>query len=198
MDKPMSELISTRRSVLATGIAGFVALRAKSSLAQEIRLPRYDETLSLMGGNAGIRLIYVRFSLAFSLTLDLVIRLSGAQHTNPESALNLPVFPAERAGSLELFRIITELAVEEQRTSVLEALRAREDPLSEPRGSALSVLVNQIALNLPEVGISVDSESVFDALGSCGHVERLASVTRDTSSETSYICRQFPFSYFCR
>lgn len=192
------KLYLTRRVAIASGIIGLAALRAKPALSQEVALPDLEETLALLESNAGVRLIYSRFSLAFSLTFDLAVRLSGADSNNPEPAARLPVFPAERPGSGEPFGLLTELSVDDQRFAVLAALTERDDPLSAPRGEALSALINQIARSLAEFGYPVESEPISDALASCAHVERIAVVTRDTSQEASYFCRHFPFSWFCK
>lgn len=197
MGDPEKKLYLTRRVAIASGIIGLAALRAKPALSQEIALPDLEETLALLDSSAGVRLIYSRFSLAFSLTFDLAVRMSGADSNNPGPAAELPVFPAERPASGEPFGLLTELSVEDQRSAVLAALTERDDPLIVPRGEALSVLINQIAESLAEVGYPVESEPISDALASCAHVERIAAVTRDTSEEASYLCRRFPFSWFC-
>lgn len=187
----------TRRVAIASGIIGLAGIRAKPALSQEIALPDLEETLALLESDAGVRLIYSRFSLVFSLTFDLAVRLSGADSNNPEPAADLPVFPTERPASGEPFGLLTELSVDDQRSAVLAALTERDDPLGAPRGEALSVLINQIAESLAEFGYPVESEPISDALASCAHVERIAAVTRDTSEEASYLCRRFPFSWFC-
>lgn len=191
------KLYLTRRVAIASGIIGVAALRAKPALSQEVFLPDFEQTLALLESDAGVRLIYSRFSLAFSLTFDLVVRLSGAGSDNPAPAAELPVFPAERPDSGEPFGILTELSVEEQRGAALAALIERGDPLDDPRGEALSRLINGISAALTEFGYPVETAPISEALASCAHVERIAAVTRDTSHEASYFCRRFPFSWFC-
>lgn len=182
---------------MAAGIAGLAALRAQPSFAQEIILPDLAETLALLESEAGIRLIYARYSLAFSITFDLRVRLSGAESGDPGPTVELPVFPDERPESEDPFRMLIELRDLGRRRNIIEYLSGRADPLSERRGEKLSSLLNQIAAALPDAGFFFDGPAVAEAFASCGHVERFAAVMRDTSSETSYFCGRFPFTLFC-
>jgi len=188
----------TRRAFIGAGVAGFTLLGAKPALAQQVRLPELGETLALLESTGGISLIYSRFSLAFSLTLDLAVRNSGADTRNPAPAAKLPVLPNGRRGTAELFGIISQLSNAERRNAALSALRKRgEDPLGDGRGEALSGLLDTVAASLAKNGWPIEKGPVADALGACGHVERIAVVTRDTSSDSSVICGYFPFSFFC-
>lgn len=186
-----------RRLAIGAGLAGAIFFNARPSFAQQITVPKFEETLALLESEAGVKLLYSRFSLAYFLTLDLAVGLSGSETGNPEPAGKLPVLPAERPETGELFATITELTSAEQRAAVLKALSARADPLDDGRGEALAALLNKIAGGLADAGLPVEEGPIADALGACGHVERIAAITRDTSANSSFFCKYFPFTVFC-
>lgn len=196
MKKPMQAIKPTRRLVIGAGLAGAALLTARPVLAQAVTVPDLEATLALLQSEAGIKIIYARFSLAYSLTLDLAVRESGAETENPEPAGQLPVLPAERPGSFEPFVVITELTSSAQREAVHAELSAREDPLDSGRGEPLNALLDKVASGLADVEVTVGGP-IADALGACAHVERVAAITRDTPEDSSFLCKYFPFTRFC-
>lgn len=186
-----------RRIFIGAALSGAALLGAKPALAQQVKFPDLGETLSLLESSGGVRLIYVRFSLAFSLTLDLAVRSHGEQIQQLEAAAELQVLPAERHDTVDLFRTITELSNQEQRGLVLTNLKEFGDPLEDGRGEKLAELLTNVAEGLSSWGVSVEEEPISDSLSACWHVERIAAVTRDAPQSSSFICGYFPFTVFC-
>lgn len=197
MDEPRELIGPTRRVIIGAGLAGAAVLFSRPAMAQQARFSELDETLTLLQSTAGVKVIYARFSLAFSLTLDLALRDSGAETENPASADSLPVLPADRPETQILFGTITELSNTPRREEVLAALTQSADPLGGDRGEALASLLNRVAGRLAEQGLPVDEGPIADALRACGDLERIAAVRRGTDVSSSFFCGYFPFSFFC-
>jgi hypothetical protein len=201
---------TNRRVLLGACLAGAGILLSRRSSAQEFEFPSFEETLDYLGSHEGIALLYVRFGLAEALATDLVARLSGATAENPDPANSLPLMPYDRLNDRERnpylpFQMLLNLAFSEggevrdfrQRELARAALLERGDPLTGSRGLAVSMMLSEIAVASQEVGIQVVEGPIADALRSCVHVERIAVVTQDSNNESSFLCRFFPFSYFC-
>jgi hypothetical protein len=201
---------TTRRSLFGAALATAAIGYSRPTLSQTVGLPDISETVRLLERHEGVGLIYTRFSLAYSLTTDLVTRVFGVSVDNLDAAIELPLLPPDLiarsiSNPFEPFRILQSLAFLEggqQRSSSLrDSLRStlmeQVDPIGAVRGEAVVGLLSKVAGTMEDLGVPATEGPIADALASCAHVERIAAVSQDTDEGGSYLCRFFPFSFFC-
>ncbi|MFC0340732.1 hypothetical protein ACFFII_08130 [Paracoccus niistensis] len=174
--------------LLAASLSSLVVGKADRSFAQVEDIPAFDETLAILDSRPRTILLYTHFSLAFSLALNIV-SLEG----DPRE---LPLLPSQRPETEDIFRALIAASREEQeRERLLASISNADDPIHTIERQH-SDLVSRFIEALAEAGLSGDSRLIANAVNSLTHVERIASVVV-TDSDSSFLCRVFPFTYFC-
>ena len=185
-----SEIDMRRRLLIVSAVGTLATSMPTRPSAQYIPIPSIELTEEYVQTSSGIALLYTRFSLAYALGINIVALEEGA---TPNSTEGLPLFPSESSGSGELFIFLTELAeIEGLRADFVGLLATNGDPL----GEAHFALINGFVAGLGKVGLSIESEVIAAAVDSLSHVERLANL-RFSSAGSAYLCRVFPFSWWC-
>jgi hypothetical protein len=209
-EKLEQRMETNRRILLGAGLTGAGILLSRSASAQEFDLPSVEQTVRLLGSHESVGLLYARFSLAEAIATDLVTRISGVTPENPGAADGMPLLPYDRIIEGENnpylpFQMILDLAFSEggkkrttvRREFVQNSLLEKGDPLSEGQVTAISMMLERMAVTMQELATFSEGGPIADALQSCVHVERIAAAIQDTNSESAFLCRFFPFSYFC-
>lgn len=198
-----------RRKLLAVGLAGAAFAATRPAIAQQLNVPDIGQTIRLLEQHEGIGLLYTRFALAEAITTDILTRAIGVSVDNLGAADGLPLLPFDRLNGTDpnpyrAFQVLQNLAFNEGgkerssdlRDSIRQTLAEMDDPLAGNRGEAVASLLGKVAATLEDYGIPATEGPIADALGSCAHVERIMAVTQP-EAESTFLCRIFPFSYFC-
>ena len=208
----MSKINEQRRALLLASAAASAStvLSSSPSLAQDSGVPSRERTIQFLNSSRSAALLYNQFGLIWSLLVSIYLYRNGANAINIVNLdLTLPPFTSGPS----IFPTLSKLASpddSELRESAKESITnsdpfATSDPLVENlRSEQNKMLVRKISSEIDEIMISINVPIIGDAIESISHVERIASVTDppdveddQPDSERSYLCRVFPFNYFC-
>ena len=194
-------MLIDRRTLIGTGATALVIAKAGNATAQSATIPKLDETLEFLESSRITALLYHHFVMAFSLAVNIVTELEIQTIGAPEALQKLPLHPSERVETRGVFRLLVEISdpnVSERRENLLSKLKSSSDPLELYREQHIQ-LVSRFSEATLKFGVAPDSPLGSSAVNSLTHVERIAAVEFTSNTNSSYLCRIFPFkgSWFC-
>ena len=185
-----------RRAFLVASTAAFSVIGGRQLSAQQ--LPTQQQTIRYLDTYRSVSLLYNHFGLIWSVSVSVYL----AQRSVTLDSVNdfdAEIPPFVDSGDIWPFlRDLAEPDKPEQRDSVRSLLEAVPDPVSGgERAEGHQRLVEKLSASISEAGIPTEAEVTSEAVESLSHVERIAAVTIDADNQDSYLCRIFPFKYFC-
>lgn len=175
-----------RRLLLAASLTTAATLRSKAAVAQELEIPRLEDTIDLLETDLGMALLLNRFSLLNFLLVEM------------HRTLTEEVVPPEEQVLYQ--RVVLELNLLQDepglRSELQFRLRAGADPLLADELERHIEILLRIRASLEELGINPESPVVEPALESLTHIERIGGTMGWFEGG---ICLSKPFDrfFFC-
>ena len=180
----------SRRTALLSATAATAFLRAKKSAAQsEPFAPKINQTFELATTAQGVQFMIDHFQF---MTASTRLLYYAREQISIDDVAVLPLV------NEELFSPLIRLRDEAEREDLSKRVQSEAFVDSIQRADINVVpVVDRIASAHSDFGLSPEGPTVRRGLESVYHVERIAAVQELQDGEQPYICRYFPFSYFC-
>ena len=191
----------TLTAAIAAGAGGVLCTSGRQAFAQTFEIPSLDATTAILSTNIDVELLIYHRNFAVSAAVNIILinksispGNSGAYHKNRnqwttelKELYDVPYQFFGESGNKNLATAVSRMMTEDYRTRWTKILLR------------LRRLVSNLSSGMNSNGIDPNAPISANSLQSLIHLERIAVAmnTDDDDSNDPWICRRFPFSYFC-
>lgn len=186
IDQSKRRILVATMAAAAGGALG-IALRPGPARAQAA--PGVDETLSILSSATDLEILIRRYDLIWSIAVNIILQ--------DDSGINkggfLKTVVKDRRSLHQLLFKLRDAAT--RKTFVAQI---KKNGKQRKTMDGVSSLVANLSLAMDRAGINPAKPMLKSAVASLYHLERIAIAGDGTSSQGPYVCRFFPFSFFCK
>ena len=192
----------TLTAAIAAGAGGVLCTSGRQAFAQTFEIPSLDATTAFLSTKINVELLIYHLNFAVSAAVNIILikksispSKSGEYHekrdqwtTELKELYDVPDQFFGESGNNNLATAVSRMMTEDYKT------RWNEISLR------LELLVSNLSSEMISNGIDPNAPISANSIQSLHHLERIAVAmnTDDDDSNDPWICRRFPFSYFCQ